>query len=81
MQRHPQTSHPSVTQEKKPAAKPRHLLLRSAVLRPALLFLALVLGLGYYMLDLFGGGSPAIASEHQGTTPAVIELFTSQGLL
>ena len=38
-----------------------------------------MLALGYHTLELFGGGSPAIASEHQGATPAVIELFTSQG--
>ena len=43
------------------------------------MFLALMLTLGYHTLDLFGGGSPAIASEQPGGTPAVIELFTSQG--
>jgi len=41
------------------------------------MFTALLAVLGYFMLEQFGGGSPAIASEHQGDTPAVIELFTS----
>ncbi len=79
MQRYPRTSNSSVTRNAEPVAKPRPLLLRPAVLRPVLLFSALMLALGYHTLELFGGGSPAIASEHQGATPAVIELFTSQG--
>lgn len=61
------------------SAKPRPFSRKPAVLRPLLLFTALVAVLGYLMLEQFGGGSPAIAAEHQGNTPAVIELFTSQG--
>ena len=60
-------------------AKPRPLLLKPAVFRPVLLFSALMLALGYHALELFGGGSPAIASENPDANPAVVELFTSQG--
>lgn len=77
--RRPRTSNSSVTQEPESTAKPRPWLFKPAVLRPVFLFSAIMLMLGYYMLEQFGGGSPAIASEHQGATPAVIELFTSQG--
>ena len=79
MQRQPRTSKSSVNQQAGPAARPRPLLLKPAVFRPVLMFLALMLALGYHTLDLFGGGSPAIASEQPGANPAVIELFTSQG--
>ncbi len=73
------TSNSSVFQQAESAAKPRPLLLKPAVFRPVLLFSGLMLALGYHALELFGGGSSVVASEHQGSNPAVIELFTSQG--
>ena len=79
MQRRPKTPSSSFLQQAKPAVKPKPFFLKPAVLRPVLLASGLMLALGYQALELFGGGSPAIASEHQGATPAVIELFTSQG--
>ena len=79
MQRRPRTSTSTVIREDKPEARPRPMLLKPAVFRPVLLFCALMLALGYHALEMFGGGSPAIASKHQGATPAVVELFTSQG--
>ncbi len=80
MQRNTRTSNSSVGLKAESAVKFRPLLLRPAVFRPVLLFAGLMLALGYHALELFGGGSPAIASEHhQGANPAVIELFTSQG--
>ena len=80
MQQHPQSSNSPDIQDTKPVAKPRPLLLKPAVFRPVLLFAALMLALGYHALEMFGGGSPAIASENPEANPAVIELFTSQGL-
>ena len=77
MQRHQRTSKLSVIQDAQSSAKPRPVLLKPTVLRPLLMFTALLAVLGYFMLEQFGGGSPAIASEHQGDTPAVVELFTS----
>ena len=79
MQRRTQTSHSPASLKAKSAVEFKPLLLRPAVFRPVLVFAALMLALGYHALELFGGGSPTIASEHQGTNPAVIELFTSQG--
>ncbi len=79
MQRRKQTNNPTDSHEAEPAIGFKPLLLRPAVYRPALLFAALMLVLGYHALELFGGGSPTIASEHHSTNPAVIELFTSQG--
>ncbi len=79
MQRQPQTSKSSEITETTSVAKPRPLFLKPAVFRPVLLFSGLMLALGYHALELFGGGSPAVASEQQNANPAVIELFTSQG--
>ncbi len=79
MQRPTQTSNSSLSPKTKSAVEFKPLLLRPAVFRPVLVLAALMLALGYHALELFGGGSPTIASEHQGTNPAVIELFTSQG--
>jgi len=75
MHHHPRTSNSSATQE----AKPRPSLLKPAVLRPVILASGLLLSIGYLTLEMFGGGPIAMASEDQGTTPAVVELFTSQG--
>ena len=79
MQRQPQTSKSSEITETTSVAKPGPLFLKPAVFRPVLLFSGLMLALGYHALELFGGGSPAVASEQQNANPAVIELFTSQG--
>lgn len=79
MQRRTQTINSPVSHKTESAIKFKPLLLRPAVFRPVLVFAALMLALGYHALELFGGGSPTIASEHQNTNPAVIELFTSQG--
>ena len=79
MPHHPQSSNSPDIQDTKTVAKPRPLLLKPAVFRPVLLFSALMLALGYHALELFGGGSPAIASENPDANPAVVELFTSQG--
>jgi len=79
MQHHQQTSKSPAIHDAEPATTPRPLLLKPSVLRPLLVGTAVAGLLGYLMLEQFGGGSPAIAAEHQGETPAVIELFTSQG--
>ena len=76
MPRHLKTS---VIDETRPVAKPRSLFLKPAVLRSVLLLSGLLMALGYHAIVLFGGGSPAIASEQRGVNPAVVELFTSQG--
>lgn len=49
------------------------------LLRPVLVACGLVLILGYSALELTGGGPVAMAADPQGDTPAVVELFTSQG--
>ncbi len=46
---------------------------------PALAGFAASLAVGYAVLTAGVGGSPAVAAAHSGATPAVIELFTSQG--
>ena len=79
MQRRTHTINSTGGHKAESAIKSKPLLLRPAVFKPALVFAALMLAFGYIALEQFGGGSPTIASEHQSTNPAVIELFTSQG--
>ena len=49
------------------------------ILRPAVLTLGLMLAIGYASVRFLGGGPTTVVTEHRGNTPAVIELFTSQG--
>lgn len=49
------------------------------VLRPAVLTSGLMLAIGYASVLFLGGGPTTVVAEHSGDTPAVIELFTSQG--
>jgi len=48
-------------------------------LRPAVLTSGLMLAFGYASVLFLGGGPTTVVAEHSGNTPAVIELFTSQG--
>lgn len=52
---------------------------RLGILRPAVLTSGLILAIGYASALFLGGGPTAVVAEHSGNTPAVIELFTSQG--
>jgi len=79
MQRRTKTQHSTGSDTTESAKKSKPLLLKPAVLRPLLVLAVLISAIGYYALEMFGGGSPTIASEQHSTNPAVVELFTSQG--